>query len=78
MEIGPYIALFKTHNDIVSDFGEETVQGLKAISKKHNFMIFEDRNFVDMGNTIEKQYHGGALRISTSSLWPLALIGAFI
>jgi orotidine-5'-phosphate decarboxylase len=63
-ELGPYIAVFKTHIDIVSDFSEQTVQGLKELSKKHNFLIFEDRKFVDIGNTVQKQYHGGALRIS--------------
>ena len=63
-ELGPYIALFKTHIDIVSDFGDDTVQGLKTLSKEHNFMIFEDRKFIDIGNTVQMQYHGGALRIS--------------
>ncbi|KPM42117.1 Orotidine 5'-phosphate decarboxylase [Neonectria ditissima] len=60
----PYIAVFKTHIDIVSDFGEATVIGLKTLAAKHNFLIFEDRKFVDIGNTAQKQYHGGALRIS--------------
>lgn len=64
VDLGPYIAVFKTHIDIVSDFNDETVAGLKSLSEKHNFLIFEDRKFVDIGNTVQKQYHGGALRIS--------------
>ncbi|KAF2001248.1 orotidine 5'-phosphate decarboxylase [Amniculicola lignicola CBS 123094] len=63
-KLGPYIAVFKTHIDIVVDFGVETVRGLKELAKKHNFLIFEDRKFVDIGSTVQKQYHGGALRIS--------------
>ncbi|KAL9030799.1 MAG: hypothetical protein Q9196_001122 [Gyalolechia fulgens] len=62
--LGPYIAVFKTHIDIVSDFSNATVVGLKELAEKHNFMIFEDRKFVDIGNTVQMQYHGGALRIS--------------
>ncbi|KAG7131429.1 hypothetical protein HYQ45_010015 [Verticillium longisporum] len=63
-DLGPYIAVFKTHIDIIRDFSEKTVQGLKALAKKHNFLIFEDRKIVDIGSTAQKQYHGGALRIS--------------
>ncbi|KAK4140967.1 Orotidine 5'-phosphate decarboxylase domain-containing protein [Dichotomopilus funicola] len=62
--LGPYIAVFKTHVDVVADFGDETIQGLKELSKKHNFLIFEDRKLVDIGNTVQKQYHGGVLRLS--------------
>ena len=55
--------VLKTHIDIVEDFGPATVEGLIALSKKHDFLLFEDRKFIDIGNTVQKQYHGGALRI---------------
>lgn len=62
--LGPYIAAFKTHIDILSDFSDATLKGLTELATKHNFLIFEDRKFVDIGNTVQKQYHGGALKIS--------------
>ncbi|KAK7222124.1 hypothetical protein V2G26_010127 [Clonostachys chloroleuca] len=63
-ELGPYIAVFKTHVDIIHNLGEKTVVGLKKLAAKHNSMIFEDRKFVDIGSTVQKQSHGGALWIS--------------
>jgi orotidine-5'-phosphate decarboxylase len=56
------VAIFKTHIDIVTDFNSDTVTALRNLSEKHNFLIFEDRKFVDIGNTAKMQYTG-ALRI---------------
>jgi orotidine-5'-phosphate decarboxylase len=56
--LGPYIAVVKTHIDIILDFSAETVKGLQDLAEKHSFLLFEDRKFVDIGNTVKMQYDG--------------------
>lgn len=75
-ELGPHIAVLKTHVDLVGDFSEDTIQKLNALKQKHNFIIFEDRKLVDIGNTVQKQYHGGVLRLSEfAELVNLSILG---
>ncbi|KAG8937117.1 orotidine 5'-phosphate decarboxylase [Tulasnella sp. 418] len=64
---GPSVCLVKTHIDIVEDFDEDLVDQLAELSKKHDFMIFEDRKFADIGNTVVLQYSRGVHRIASWS-----------
>lgn len=65
--IGPSIVVLKTHHDMVAgwDFNPQTGTGAKlgALARKHGFLIFEDRKFGDIGNTVEMQYIAGSARI---------------
>ncbi|KAI7903247.1 orotidine-5'-phosphate decarboxylase [Cokeromyces recurvatus] len=65
--VGPYICLLKTHIDIVEDFDMDLVQQLQELSKKHDFLIFEDRKFADIGNTVKHQYANGVYKIASWS-----------
>lgn len=62
--LGPHVCMVKTHMDIVDDFTYSgTVEPLLALAKKHNFVIFEDRKFADIGSTVKAQYSGGVYKI---------------
>ncbi|KAF8473498.1 Orotidine 5'-phosphate decarboxylase domain-containing protein [Kalaharituber pfeilii] len=67
--LAPKLCMVKTHIDTISfDLSIPNVIGsftgkLSQLATKHNFLIFEDRKFADIGNTVKAQYTHGVYNI---------------
>lgn len=62
-KLGDYICLVKTHIDIIENFDWQFIKEFLKLKEKYNFLIFEDRKFVDIGKIVKCQYSRGLYKI---------------
>ena len=54
-KVGPHVAVVKLHQDIVKNWTDETEKRLRRLADDNNFLLFEDRKYADIGNTVGLQ-----------------------
>ena len=68
-KIGDKIVICKIHYDFYDDRDDTLKQNLIELSIKHNFLLMEDRKFIDISSTVEKQYSKFNKWIDMIRLW---------
>jgi len=61
---GNELIIFKTHIDIVDGFQPSLTEQLQDLARDLNFLLFEDRKFIDIGKTVREQYSRGTFKIA--------------
>ena len=62
--IGSEICVLKTHIDVITNLPNDFIKQLNQLKEKYDFLLFEDRKFADIGNTVKLQYQEGIYKIA--------------
>lgn len=62
--VGSEICVLKLHIDIITNLPIDFIEQLNNLKKKYDFLLFEDRKFADIGNTVKMQYSQGIYKIA--------------
>lgn len=63
--VAPYAFAVKTHADMIEDWASEDAQKLKLLAQDHGMLLFEDRKFADIGQTVSHQFNKGPFAIAS-------------
>ncbi len=61
--LGPYICVLKSHIDMIEGVDDAFILELQAIARRQHFLLFEDRKFADIGETVKHQFSKGVFHI---------------
>ncbi len=55
-KVAPYVCCIKTHVDSIGDWSDEWARKLAGVAERGDFLLFEDRKYADIGNTVASLY----------------------
>lgn len=64
-KVAPYICALKLHIDCIEDFDQELINLLKISAMEHDFLLFQDSKFNDIGSTVQQQFRSGMYKIAS-------------
>lgn len=56
---GPHICMLKIHVELLQDYNRQFIIDLQKLSDEHDFLIYEDHKYSDIGAIVQQEYEKG-------------------